>query len=89
MSGPVTRMYLACHYENGRVVRERVISAPNRPAARAHATNTTISIDLLTPDDALRLGAAGVVTEVAGNPVNPDKFVDPDQTAIPMKEPAE
>ena len=79
-----TRKYLAQHYDDhGNVIRERVIEATNRATARAHASNTTISIGLLTADDAMRLGAAGVVTEVAGQKVDPDKGVCPEQQSLP------
>lgn len=81
---PETRKYLARHYVDGKITRERVIEATNRSTARAYASNSTISIELLTADDAMRLGAAGVVTEDAGRNVAPDTSVDPNQQELPV-----
>lgn len=87
MAAAETRMYHARHYDpQGRVVRERVIEATTRAAARAHASATSISVELLTSEAALRLGADGVKTEVAGAPIDPDKGVHPDQQSLGVED---
>lgn len=82
----VTRKYHVRHRDDaGNVTRERIISAETRAGARNHATNTTISVDLLTADEAIRLTRAGVVEEeVTGESAKPEKDVHPDQQALPM-----
>lgn len=64
-----TRKYHVQHFDGeGKIVRERIVETTNQSAARAFASNTTIAVELLSTDAALRLGASvpverGVVTK--------------------------
>lgn len=52
-----TRKYHVQHFDtDGRVVRERIVEATSQATARAYASNTTIAVELLSTDAALRLG---------------------------------
>ena len=63
-----TRKYLIRHIEpgTGNVARERIIEAPTRAAAVAHAARTTITVDVLGVDDAMRLASTTEVELATG-----------------------
>ena len=84
-----TRKYHVQHFDGeGKIVRERIVEATNQSTARAFASNTTIAVELLSTDAALRLGASvpverGVVTKA--------KVLHPEQQELfapPAPEPA-
>lgn len=74
------RKYHVQHFDtDGKVVRERIIEATNQATARAYASNTTIAVELLSTDAALRLGTSvpvekGVVVKA--------KVLHPDQQEL-------
>lgn len=82
------RKYHVQHFDdNGKVVRERIVEATNQATARAYASNTTIAVELLGTDAALRLGSK-VPVEKGEAPKS--KVLHPDQQELPglMADPA-
>ena len=77
-----TRKYLVRHIDSGTgvVALERIIEAPNRAAAVAHAARTTITVEVLGVDDAMRLASFTPVEIAPG--VTISAAVDDDQLPI-------
>lgn len=80
-----TRKYHVQHIDEatGKVVRERIIQAGNRAVARSHASNTTIAVELLDTDNAIRLGGLKIPTEVADGAKATALKAHPDQLSLP------